>query len=473
MKQPCHAPAARQRRETIAGFGPSLKRFSALLLAVLGLALGVQGQQRPAPAFFRADAAARTAANAVASPLVTDLTRTQALTLDEPGLRAALATAPPETRAGAAPLVLALPRPDGTSGRFALREASVMEAPLAARYPQIKTYAGVGLDDASATVRLDLSPAGFHAQVLSSASPGFDIDPVSATDTRHCLSYYRKDVRAAARKMAPCGVVTTPAEEQASAARVAAWRAAGGQAGGGTRARSTGAQLRTYRLALTCTPEYALTKGNTTASVLAALVATLNRVVGILERELTVRLVLVANNDRLLFLSGTGPQPVPTLSDINKFLLIDETQPNTDRVIGEANYDLGHLINSGGGGVAGVGVLCGLSKAKGVSGDNAKTIAHEMGHQLGALHTLNSSSTSNGPDCSPWEPGSGVTLMSYGGFLGPTNDVQPYRETLYHTGSYEAMQAYMDAQGCGTSVATGNSAPVVTGRCAVRLTWRS
>ena len=103
MKQPCHAPAARQRPETIAGFSPSLKRFSALLLAALGLALGVQGQQRPAPAFFRADAAARTAA--VASPLAAAHPHGTALSLDEPGLRAALATAPPEARAGAAPLV--------------------------------------------------------------------------------------------------------------------------------------------------------------------------------------------------------------------------------------------------------------------------------------------------------------------------------------------------------------------------------
>ncbi len=457
MRQSYHNQSAARQPVSLAGTRPGLRQLTATLLLALGLATGpAQAQQPRTGGFFQADAAARTAA--AASPLATTLARSQALTLDEPGLHAALATAPLESRVGAAPLVLALPQPDGTSARFALREAPVMEPALAARYPMIKTYAGVGLDDATATVRLDLTPAGFHAQVLSSAAPGFDIDPASPTDPRHCRSYYRKDVRAAASQMAPCGVVTTPAEEQASAARVAAWRAAGGAAA----ARSTGAQLRVYRLALTCTPEYSLTRGNTTASVLAALVVTLNRTVGIFERELTMRLVLGANNDKLIFLSGTGPQPMPTMTDRDKFSLLDESEPNINRIIGEASYDLGHLINSsGGGGVANPGVLCKPGKGRGVSGDDVGTIAHEMGHQLGALHTFNSLSSGNNTFDTAWEPGAGVTIMSYGGGSGP-NDVQPYREMLYHTGSYEAIQAVISAGNCGTSVATGNSAPVVS-----------
>ena len=430
-----------------------------LLASLLGLATGT-AQGQVGPTFFAADAAARTAAAAAprATTLTLTLTRAQALTLDEPGLRAALATAPPESRAGAAPLVLALPQPDGRSARFALREAPVMEPALAARYPQIRTYAGVGLDDATATVRLDLTPAGFHAQVLSSAGGGFDIDPVSPADQQHYLSYYQQEARPAAGKTPGCGAASTPAEALASAARVAAWRGAGPQA------RLSGAQVRTYRLALTCTPEYSITKGNTVASVLAGEVVTLNRVVGIFEREVSVRFSLVANNDRLIFLSGTGPQPSPTLTNSNQnFALLDENQANIDRVIGNANYDIGHVFCTTGGGVAGVGVLClGGSKAKGVSGDDVKVICHEMGHQLGAMHTFNTND-SNRWGSTAWEPGSGATIMSYGGIFGPSDDVQDRSDDLFHTGSYEQMQATISARNCGTLTATGNLAPVVTG----------
>ena len=470
MKQPYDGLPALLRPATNMGSGRSLRRYGVLLLAALGLALGAQGQQRPAPAFFRADAAARAAA--VASPLAAAHPHGTALSLDEPGLRAALATAPLEARAGAVPLVLALPLPDGTSGRFALREAPIMEAPLAARYPMIKTYAGVGLDDATASVRVDLTPLGFHARVLSATGQNFSIDPLSAADTRHYLSGYHRDQRpgAVAQPLA-CGFVATAAEAQASAARVAAWRGAGGQA----RPTASGAQLRTYRLALACTPEYAVGKGNTVAGVLAGEVIVLNRVVGTMERELSIRLVLVANNDQLAFLRGTtGPQPSPAYTNSDIFAMLDENQANVDRVIGTANYDIGHVFCTSN---AGVASLAGVGrpgvKAQGVMGvdDPAlnefsiKGVCHEMGHQLGADHTHNGcdnvSGSTNAGNTS-WEVGSGITIMSYGGACGPADDVVYETADFYHSGSYAQMQAYMASQTCGTLTATGDMPPVVT-----------
>ena len=457
MRQSYHNQSAARQPVSLANARPGLRQLTAVLLLALGLAPAAQAQQRPAQNFFRADAAARSAAAASSAAALLAHAQTQALTLDESGLRAALATAPPEGRAGAAPLVLALPQPDGTTGRFALREAPIMEAPLAARYPQIKTYAGIGLDDATASVRLDLTPRGFHAQVLSGTGPGFDIDPVNSSDTRHCRSYYRQDARpTAAGKAARCGTVTTPAEEQASVARVAAWRAAASPA-----ARSSGAQLRIYRLAFTCTPEYALAKGNTTASVLAAEVATLNRVVGIFEREVAVRFVLVANNDQLIFLSGTGPQPSPSLTNGYTPALILENQANVDRIIGDANYDIGHVIFAGGGGQGMItGVCLRGGKAQAASADDVEVIGHELGHQLGAGHSFNveGSRTEN----KAWEPGSGTTLMSYAGAYGPLYDVQRYSDYNFQTGNYEDIQTTLSGKSCGATVATGNTPPTVT-----------
>ncbi len=220
MKQPYFSLPALPRPATTTGSGRSLRRCGPVLLVALCLALGAHGQQRPAPAFFRADAAARTAA--VVSPLAAALTRSQALTLDEAALRAVLATAPPEGQVSA-PLELALPRPDGSVARFAVRETAVMAPELARKFPGIKTYAGMGLDDPSASLRLDLTPEGFHAQVLAGGGNTYYIDPVTRTDKHHYLVFFRQDMnRAAAGPPSVCASAPTAKELQASRGRPAA-----------------------------------------------------------------------------------------------------------------------------------------------------------------------------------------------------------------------------------------------------------
>src|SRR5688572_9258639 len=54
-------------------------------------------------------------------------------------------------------LIIDFPDPDGTIGRFRVIEASVLHPDLAARYPGIKSYAGHGIDDPTATIRFSIS----------------------------------------------------------------------------------------------------------------------------------------------------------------------------------------------------------------------------------------------------------------------------------------------------------------------------
>jgi len=453
----------KQNYQGVSAAGPEAKssrksglgRIGAALLA-LGLSFGAHAQS--ADALFRTDAEAQAAA--AGAPLAAALTHARPLTLDLAGLRAALSAAPREAT-GEAPLVLSLPMPDGSSQRFALRETFVMAPALAANFPQIKTYAGQGLDEASASVRLDLSPQGFHAQVLNGGKT-FYIDPVNRTDTRHYLGFYAKDMnRAAAGPVMTCEFEPSKAEVAASAARVATYSRAAST-------MSSGPVLKTYRLAMAATGEYTAFHGGTVASALAAIVTTVNRVVGVYEKELAVRLVLIPNTNQLIYTNAATDPYANTSGDLGANV------SNINTVIGSANYDIGHLVGTGGGGVAGLGVVCGASKARGLTGSPSPVgdafdidyVAHEMGHQFSGNHPFNGNAGScaggNRNASTAWEPGSGTTIMAYAGICTSTNNLQPNSDPTFHTGNFEEMRAFIESTTCATTTATGNTPPVVT-----------
>ena len=84
-------------------------------------------------------------------------------TLDQAALADVLRGAPAERQRSVRALTISIPAPDGGFERFAVVESPVMEPGLAAAHPELKTYTARGLDDPSATARLDLTPVGFHA----------------------------------------------------------------------------------------------------------------------------------------------------------------------------------------------------------------------------------------------------------------------------------------------------------------------
>jgi len=119
----------------------------------------------------------------------------RAATLDRSSLSALLATAPLERSAAAAvsPLEISLPHPAGGYQRFALVESPVMEPRLADKHPEIKTFAGKGIDDPSASLRMDITPLGLHASVRSPKGAWY-IDPHYHLDDSLYVSYYGRDL---------------------------------------------------------------------------------------------------------------------------------------------------------------------------------------------------------------------------------------------------------------------------------------
>src|SRR5688572_13133650 len=98
--------------------------------------------------------------------------------LDEPAMTAALRSVPSEKNvsAAASDFIITIPNENGQLERFRVVEAPVMHPLLAAKYPGINSYAGQGIDDPSATIRFDVSPAGFHGMILSSTRKTIYID---------------------------------------------------------------------------------------------------------------------------------------------------------------------------------------------------------------------------------------------------------------------------------------------------------
>ncbi len=399
-----------------------------------------------------------------------EVTAGRYLGLDLPALRGQLAQAPAEASVGLAAeaaqrgagLVLSLPMPDGSSQRFSLVESPVVEPGLAAKFPDVKTYAGQGLGDPTASARLDVTRLGFHAQVLNSQGAVY-IDPLYPTRTDRYVAYRRADLVVDPARLdpeqTPRQVERPPVEQQLlAAARPAA---------------SIGGQLRTYRLALAATGEYSARFGGAVAAVHSELVTAVNRVTGIYEKELSVRLTLVANNDLLIYTNAASDPYTNSNSDA----LLDENQANLDAVIGPTNYDIGHVFSTAGGGLAGVGVVCyGGYKAQGETGTSNPTgdgfwvdyVAHEMGHQFNANHTFNSNAGScgggNRESFAAYEPGSGSTIMAYAGIC-DADDLQPHSDPYFHSKSFEEIGTYV-ASGygsiCAAVSANGNTAPLIT-----------
>jgi hypothetical protein len=351
--------------------------------------------------------------------------------------------------------VVSLPTPEGGFARFRVVESPVMEPGLQAQFPQIRTYLGQGIDDPSAVVRFDHTPQGFHAQVLSPEGAWY-IDPFSRGDTTYYASYYRRDY-----------------------ARTPGWSCLGAPEaprhaappGAGATDSPSGATLRTYRLACACTGEYAIYHGGTVAAAQAAIVTAINRVTGVYENEVSIRLVLVANNTAVVF---TNPA-TDGYSNGDLAAMLTQNQSRCDSAIGSANYDIGHVFGTDSGGLAFLGVVgeAGM-KAKGATGGfdpigdpfYIDYVSHEIGHQFGADHTFNTVSSAcagNRSSQHAYEPGSGSTIMSYSGICAPDN-LQENSDPYYLFDSHDAIIAYTSvAPGLGfTHVSTGNGIPTIS-----------
>lgn len=372
-------------------------------------------------------------------------------------MKSLLLQAPNREVSSSSNVIIAFPLADGTLANFRMFEAPVMQSELAARYSDSKSYVGQGVEDKSASVRISTTMFGLHAMVFSSAGTTL-VDPYT-TDLSNYIVYAKNQL--VSNRSFECLVEGDDAEV-----------AEGLQAVQMSPAASDG-KFRTYRLAMACTIEYASfhvnaaglaggTLAQKKAAVLAAMNVTMTRVNGLYERDMSLTMVLVNNNDSVIFVDSDS------FDNDNAGTLINQSQTIIDGAIGSANYDIGHTVSTGGGGLASLNSPCTNGKARGITGSPSPVgdpfdidyVAHEMGHQFGATHTFNNSCGGNRTNSTAVEPGSGSTIMAYAGICAP--DVQNNSNDHFHTVSIAQMSNFVAGTGnCAANINNGNAAPVV------------
>lgn len=353
---------------------------------------------------------------------------------------------------------VSLPMPDGSFELFRIEESPILAPGLAIRYPSIRDYRLVGVDNPALQGRLGRNGSHMHALIVSPQG-AIEINPSGSHP------YYSSGYANANEEPLACG-----AEDGALVQKLIADTPPIADL-------ASGSQLRIYELAVATTAEYYQARGNNDVSVLASIATVISRVNAIYESEVSIRFVLIPETDQL-FSQDTNDftNSVPATMRV-------ENQAFIDGILADGDYDIGHVFGTspGGGNTAGSVVCVNGGKASGASGLNVandpatengfggyRLVAHEIGHQFSAGHTwsgtqgnctLGQFSQSNA-----YEPLSGTTIMAYPGTCGGDNITGGPVDTYFHTHSYDQIVNY-SVSGNGNSCAqvqnTGNSAPSV------------
>jgi subtilisin-like proprotein convertase family protein len=377
----------------------------------------------------------------------------QLFSLDFDNLKERLQEAPSEN-SGSSNLIIEFPNQNGEYTSYKIFYAPIMEAGLANRYPDIKSYIGISVDGTS-SIRFSTTIFGLHVIALTGKSGTYYIDTYTK-NLENYIVYGRSNI--SSNNAFSCLV-----KEDELAPRLLET----------TVVLANDGKFRQYRLAMACTIEYASfhinaaglgagTLAQKKAAVLAAMNVTMTRVNGLYERDMSLRMNLVANNDLVIFVDSDD------FTNDTAGSLINESQAEIDAAIGPSNYDIGHTVSTGGGGLAQLNSPCTGNKARGITGSPSPVgdpfdidyVAHEMGHQFGATHTFNNSCGGNRSGGTAVEPGSGNTIMGYAGICAP--DVQNNSDAHFHTVSLNQMMAFTIGTGnCAPNASNGNTPPVV------------
>lgn len=369
------------------------------------------------------------------------------------------------TKLSKSAVTVSFPISESEFQNFSIYKTSNFSPELEAAHPEIATYYGESVDGKSAKIYFSLSPLGLSSMQLRLGKEAVFVEPYDNNNSIYVV--YKKSDKGISKNKFECA---TSAKSSAEGLKM------------GKILSADDGLLRTYRLALSCTGEYTQYFGGTKARALAAMNNTMTRVNGVFENDFAIRLVLIPEQENIIFTSAST-DPYSNANDgadgaWNTELM--NVLHGTTYGIGDSKFDIGHLFGaSGGGGSAGcIGCVCNNSttydateqwywyKGQGYtspaddvpSGDSFDIdyVAHEIGHQFGGNHTFTDSEEYT---IAQVEPGSGSTIMGYAGIT--TEDVQAHSDPYFHAVSIQQITEYVKSTSgsCSVNTPTGNNAP--------------
>jgi hypothetical protein len=370
-------------------------------------------------------------------------------------LKLSLLSAPDRKVTAKSSTIISLPSVKGNMERYEVYEASNFDTELQAQFPNIRSYVGVGIDDRTAQVRISLDPRGIQAMIFRAGQRNEFVEPYSQDGSVYAV--YNSS-RTKGKLPFTCSTQDNEIANNISTETL----------------RSSNGVLKTFRLAMSCTAEYANYFGATSSAqsglVLAAYNASMTRVNGIYEIDLAIHMNITANSTNVIYYSATT-DPYSDAAAGSSGSWNGELQTTLTNVLGVSTYDIGHLFGaSGGGGNAGcIGCVCSTDGSKGSAftspsdgvpaGDNFDVdyVAHEMGHQFGGNHTFSHGTENNAVNI---EPGSGSTIMAYAGITGAT-DVQAHSDPYFAYRSILQIQTNLLSKTCSINTTITHGTPVV------------
>ena len=386
--------------------------------------------------------------------------------LNQKSIEAKLANAPSEKNSRSGRLIIELPGLDGKIYQFRVVTAPVVAPGLLKKMKIGQSYSGVSVDDPYTTVRFSITQFGLNALIYSVEKETVYIRGLDAknglhivfTDPQELHEDFKCTTKEAVKSLQKSAKITEAAQLNAN-----------------------DGQIRIYRLALAASGEFSQAYDNDPedddpaadrkTAVIAYQTIRLTDANSYLERDFGIRLEIIDDNDKVIYLDPTS-DPWDSADDDGDYN--STTQAAIDAQITSANYDIGHLMrksvagsnfgNAGGIGTVGKNASKGsgfTSRANWDSFDGyaGMMFTHEFGHQCGANHTFGHQDDN---DNAQVEPGSGSTFMSYGGNgIAPASQTIELRSKYFHAISIQQATDYLAGAGVGTTQPAGNSAPSV------------
>ncbi len=351
---------------------------------------------------------------------------------------------------------------------FIVHATKTMHEDLAAKYPDIHTFAGYNRTNPSEMLSLTFAQSGLWGTVQL-ASGNYYIEPDKNNSNYAILFAAKEDPRkpTLGANQDWCNVghdhkdgvteVLSPTFRDLPTAALP-----------GDAYHPTGDNLLIYRAAMMMGAEACQSiAGGSKPTALAWLNNLVNSANNVLIRDVALKMELIANNDAIIFtLPSTlplptapynvasipaGMQPFPSPPYNPTTTLLSYCMPTLNAYIGAANYDVGYLHNEGiGGGWAIVGALNFTDKGKGIGDADYEIFIHEFGHMGGSPHNI----VSEG----------GIRTTFGGTIMGHRGNTRSSSGDQYssHTMDYFTQSCYGGPNNAAQNIASGNTIPSLT-----------